>query len=141
MFLWILKKHMIGCQERNCGTVHEKVRRGREACELVQEMYEDSRISGDVCGWALSPFLFSVVMNRQTDKVRESLWLLMIAVICSESREQMEESLKRWRNALERRRMKETRQNLCQTNGKGNMQGTEIVKVDAVKYVESAINS
>ena len=52
-------------------------------------------------------------MDRQTDKVRqESPWTMMFAddiVICSESREQVEENLERWRQALERRQMKVSR--------------------------------
>ena len=57
-------------------------------------------------GSALSPFLFAMVMDRLTDEVRqESPWNMMFAddiVICSESKEQMERSLERWRYALER---------------------------------------
>lgn len=47
----------------------------------------------------------------RADKVRqESSWTLMFAddVICSESKEQMEEKLERWSSVLERRTM-----NLC----------------------------
>lgn len=58
----------------------------------------------------LSAFLFPVVMNRLTDEVRpESSWPVMSAddtVMCSENRGQVEESLKRWRYAPERRGMK-----------------------------------
>ena len=53
-------------------------------------------------GSALSPFLF-MVMDRLTDEVRqESPWTMMFTdaiVICSESREQVEEKLERWRYA------------------------------------------
>ncbi|KAK3560352.1 hypothetical protein QTP86_006437 [Hemibagrus guttatus] len=61
-------------------------------------------------GSALSPFLFAIVMDQLSEEVRqESPWTMMFAddiVICSESREQVEESLERWRFALERRGMK-----------------------------------
>ena len=54
-------------------------------------------------GFALSPFLFDIVM---TDEIRqESPWTMMFAddiVICSDSRQQMEEHLESWRYALER---------------------------------------
>ncbi|KAK3514090.1 hypothetical protein QTP70_003205 [Hemibagrus guttatus] len=61
-------------------------------------------------GSALSPFLFAMVMDQLSEEVRqESPWTMMIAddiVICSDSREQVEENLERWRFALERRGMK-----------------------------------
>ncbi|KAK3515300.1 hypothetical protein QTP70_013476 [Hemibagrus guttatus] len=64
-------------------------------------------------GSALSPFLFAVVMDQLSEEVRqESTWTMMFAddiVICSESREQVEENLERWRFALERRGMKVSR--------------------------------
>ncbi|KAK3506756.1 hypothetical protein QTP70_023753, partial [Hemibagrus guttatus] len=62
-------------------------------------------------GSALSPFLFAIVMDQLSEEVRqESPWTMMFAddiVICSESREQVEENLERWRFALERRGMKD----------------------------------
>ena len=90
--------------------------------KVMQDMYEDS-IATVRCavgmtegfkvevglhqGSALSPFLFAMVMDRLTDKVRqESSWNMMFAddiVICSESKEQVERSLERWRYTLERR--------------------------------------
>ncbi|KAK3533337.1 hypothetical protein QTP70_017178 [Hemibagrus guttatus] len=92
---------------------------------VVQDMYERSRtvvrcavgqteeIKVDVelhQGSALSPFLFAIVMDQLSEEVRqESPWTMMFAddiVICSESREQVEENLERWRFALERRGMK-----------------------------------
>ncbi|KAJ8348946.1 hypothetical protein SKAU_G00275380 [Synaphobranchus kaupii] len=95
----------------------------------VQDMYEDSvtvvRCAVGVTeafkvgvglhqGSALSPFLFAMVMDRLTDEVRqESPWTMMFAddiVICSESREQVEESLEKWR-----------------------MQGVEVAKVDEIR--------
>lgn len=48
-------------------------------------------------GWALSPLLFGVVMDRMTDDIRqESLWTIVFAddsVICGENMEQVEERL------------------------------------------------
>ena len=45
-------------------------------------------------GWALSPFLFEVVIDRLMDKIRqESLWTMMLEedmVVCGERREQVE---------------------------------------------------
>ncbi|KAK3554792.1 hypothetical protein QTP70_033487, partial [Hemibagrus guttatus] len=60
----------------------------------------------------------SGVMDQLSEEVRqESPWTMMFAddiVICSESREQVEENLERWRFALERRGMKVSR---IQSNG------------------------
>ena len=62
-----------------------------------------SRISSE-------PLLVAMVMDRLTGEVRqESPWTMMFeddSVICSESREQVEEKLERWRYDLERRGMK-----------------------------------
>ncbi|KAK3519654.1 hypothetical protein QTP86_015888 [Hemibagrus guttatus] len=61
-------------------------------------------------GSALSPFLFAIVMDQLSEEVRqESPRTMMFAddiVICSESREQVEENLERWRFTLERKGMK-----------------------------------
>ncbi|KAK3524649.1 hypothetical protein QTP70_035012 [Hemibagrus guttatus] len=84
---------------------------------VVQDMYERSRTVvrcavgqteefnvevGLHQGLALSPFLFAIVMDQLSEEVRqESPWTMMFAddiVICSESREQVEENLERWRD-------------------------------------------
>ncbi|KAK3542704.1 hypothetical protein QTP86_034787 [Hemibagrus guttatus] len=81
---------------------------------VVQDMYERSRTVvrcavgqteefnvevGLHQGSALSPFLFAIVMDQLLEEVRqESPWTMMFAddiVICSESREQVEENLER----------------------------------------------
>ena len=104
--------------------LYEEVRSGRMYVRVVQDMYEGSAIAvscviGVKDGFkvevglhqcsALNHFLFAMVMNRLTDKIRqESSQTMMFAddiVICSESREQVEESLERWRYTLERRGM------------------------------------
>lgn len=71
-------------------------------------------------GSALSYFLFAMVIHRLTDDIRqESQWYMASLeddiVICSESREQVKESLERWRSLRERTRMKFSRskQNTC----------------------------
>lgn len=60
-------------------------------------------------GSSPSPFLFVTVMERLTYEARqESLWTMMFVddiVICSESKEQVEKNLQRWRYAPERREM------------------------------------
>ncbi|KAK3533292.1 hypothetical protein QTP70_014300 [Hemibagrus guttatus] len=73
---------------------------------VVQDMYERSR----------TVVRCAVVMDQLSEEVRqESPWTMMFAddiVICSESREQVEENLERWRFALERRGMKVSRKDL-----------------------------
>ncbi|KAK3572621.1 hypothetical protein QTP86_001123 [Hemibagrus guttatus] len=121
---------------------------------VVQDMYERSRTVvrcavgqteefnvevGLHQGSALSPFLFAIVMDQLSEEVRqESPWTMMFAddiVICSESREQVEENLERWRFALERRGMKVSRSKteyMCvnERDGSGTvrLQGEEVKK-------------
>ena len=92
---------------------------------IVQDMYDDSTTAvrcavgvtegfevkmGLHQGSALSPSLFAMMMDRMTDEIREEApWTMMFAddiVICSESKEQVEDKLESWRYALERRGMK-----------------------------------
>ncbi|XP_061621461.1 uncharacterized protein LOC133474126 [Phyllopteryx taeniolatus] len=134
---------------------------------IIQDMYEGSRTAvrcavgvteefkvdvGLHQGSALSPFLFAVVMDRLTDEVRlESPWTMMFAddiVICSESREQLEEQLERWRHALERRGMKISRSKteyMCMNErgggGRMRLQGEEMAKVEDFKYLGSTVQS
>ncbi|KAK3556890.1 hypothetical protein QTP70_022395 [Hemibagrus guttatus] len=101
---------------------------------------------------ALSPFLFAIVMDQLSEEVRqESPWTMMFAddiVICSESREQVEENLERWRFALERRGMKVSRSKteyMCVNEREGSgtvrLQGEEMKKVQEFKYLGSAVQS
>ncbi|XP_061649478.1 band 4.1-like protein 5 isoform X3 [Phyllopteryx taeniolatus] len=134
---------------------------------IIQDMYEGSRTVVRCAvgvtdkfkvevrlhpGSALSPFLFAGVMDRLTDEVRlESPWTVMFAddiVICSESREQVEEQLKRWRDALESRGMKISRSKteyMCMNvrggGGRVRLQGEEIARVEDFKYLGSTIQS
>ena len=105
-----------------------KSRVAEKYVKVVQDMYENS-VTTVTCavgmtewfkvevelhqGLALSPFLFAMVMNRLTDKVRqESPWNRMFTndiVIFSESKEQVERSLERWKYILESRGMKVSR--------------------------------
>ncbi|KAK3524279.1 hypothetical protein QTP70_026044 [Hemibagrus guttatus] len=104
-------------------------------------------------GLALSPFLFAIVMDQLSEEVRqESPWTMMFAddiVICSESREQVEENLERWRFALERRGMKVSRSKteyMCVNEREGSgtvrLQGEEGKKVqEYFKYLGSTVQS
>ncbi|KAK3570071.1 hypothetical protein QTP86_010237 [Hemibagrus guttatus] len=134
---------------------------------VVQDMYERSRTVvrcavgqteefnvevGLQQGSALSPFLFAIVMDQLSEEVRqESPWTMMFAddiVICSESREQVEENLERWRFALERRGMKVSRSKteyMCVNEREGSgtvrLQGEEVKKVQEFKYLGSTVQS
>ncbi|KAM7373883.1 hypothetical protein PAMP_006573 [Pampus punctatissimus] len=134
---------------------------------VVQDMYEDCKTVvrcavgvteelkvevGLHQGSTLSPFLFTMVMDRLTDEVRqESPWTMMFAddiVICSESREQVEEKLERWRFVLERRGMKVSRSKteyMCvnerDPSRRVRLQGEEIKKVEDFKYLGSTVQN
>ncbi|KAK3542480.1 hypothetical protein QTP86_027733 [Hemibagrus guttatus] len=103
-------------------------------------------------GSALSPFLFAMVMDQLSEEVRqESPWTMMFAddiVICSESREQVEENLERWRFALVRRGMKVSRSKteyMCVNEREGSgtvrLQGEEVKKGQEFKYLGSTVQS
>ncbi|KAK3520366.1 hypothetical protein QTP70_024045 [Hemibagrus guttatus] len=134
---------------------------------VVQDMYERSRTVvrcavgqtvefkvevGLHQGSALSPFLFVIVMDQLSEEVRqESPWTMMFAddiVICSESREQVEENLERWRFALERRGMNVSpskTEYMCVNEREGSgtvrLQGEEVKKVQEFKYLGSTVQS
>ncbi|KAK3524687.1 hypothetical protein QTP86_000656 [Hemibagrus guttatus] len=130
---------------------------------MVQDMYERSRTMvrcavgqteemGLHQGSVLSPFLFAIVMDQLSEEVREeSPWKMMFAddiVICSESREQVEENLERWRFALERRGRKVSRSKteyMCVNEREGSgtvrLQGEEVKKVQEFKNLGSTVQS
>ncbi|KAK3532300.1 hypothetical protein QTP86_016064, partial [Hemibagrus guttatus] len=94
----------------------------------------------------------SGVMDQLSEEVRqESPWTMMFAddiVICSESREQVEENLERWRFALERRGMKVSHSKteyMCVNEREGSgtvrLQGEEVKKVQEFKYLGSTVQS
>ena len=95
-----------------------------------------------------------MMIDRMTYEIREEApWTMMLAddiVICSESKEQVEEKLESWRYALERRGMKVNRRKteyMCvierQDNSSGTvkMQGEEVAKVEDFKYLGSTVQS
>ncbi|KAK3522940.1 hypothetical protein QTP86_009709 [Hemibagrus guttatus] len=109
---------------------------------VVQDMYERSR----------TVVRCAVVMDQLSEEVRqESPWTMMFAddiVICSESREQVEENLERWRFVLERRGMKVSRSKteyMCVNEREGSgtvrLQGEEVKKVQEFKYLGSTVQS
>ncbi|XP_061642617.1 capping protein-inhibiting regulator of actin dynamics isoform X1 [Phyllopteryx taeniolatus] len=79
--------------------------------------YVSSALKKELCT-KTPEFTGRVVMDRLTDEVRlESPWTMMFAddiAICSESREQVEEQLERWRHALEKKEMKISQMSLSE---------------------------
>ncbi|KAK3507931.1 hypothetical protein QTP70_003820 [Hemibagrus guttatus] len=105
---------------------------------------------------ALRPFLFAIVMDRLSEEVRQESpstmmfadLIVMMIVICSESREQVEENLERWRFALERRGMKVScskTEYMCVNEREGSgtvrLQGEEVKMVQEFKYLWSTVQS
>ncbi|KAK3523768.1 hypothetical protein QTP70_010061 [Hemibagrus guttatus] len=103
-----------GVAEKYVRVVQDMYERSRTVVRCAVGQTEEFKVEvGLHQGSALSPFLFAIVMDQLSEEVRqESPWRMMFAndiVICRESREQVEESLERWRFALERRGMKVSR--------------------------------
>ncbi|KAK3546869.1 hypothetical protein QTP86_003765 [Hemibagrus guttatus] len=103
-----------GVAEKYVRVVQDMYERSRTVVRCAVGQTEEFKVEvGLHQGSALSPLLFAIVMDQLSEEVRqESPWTMMFAddiVICSESREQVEENLERWRFALERRGMKVSR--------------------------------
>lgn len=142
-----------GIAEKYVRVVQDMYRGSRTVVRCAVGQTEEFKVEvGLHQGSALSPFLFAVVMDRLTDEVRqESPWTMMFAddiVICSESKEQVEENLERWRFALERRGMRVSRSkteymvlNEREGNGTVRLQGEEVKRVQSFKYLGSTVQS
>ncbi|KAK3548418.1 hypothetical protein QTP70_012839 [Hemibagrus guttatus] len=142
-----------GVAEKYVRVVQDMYERSRTVVRCAVGQTEEFKVEvGLHQGSALSPFLFAMVMDQLSEEVRqESPWTMMFAddiVICSESREQVEESLERWRFALERRGMKVSRSKteyMCVNEREGSgtvrLQGEEVKKVQEFKYLGSTVQS
>ncbi|KAK3521896.1 hypothetical protein QTP70_019005 [Hemibagrus guttatus] len=142
-----------GVAEKYVRVVQDMYERCRTVVRCAVGQTEEFKVEvGLHQGSALSPFLFAMVMDQLSEEVRqESPWTMMFAddiVICSESREQVEESLERWRFALERRGMKISRSKteyMCVDEREGSgtvrLQSEEVKKVQEFKYLGSTVQS
>ncbi|KAK3523014.1 hypothetical protein QTP86_011091 [Hemibagrus guttatus] len=142
-----------GVAEKYVREVQDMYERSRTVVRCAVGQTEESKVEvGLHQGSALSPFLFAIVMDQLSEEVRqESPWTMMFAddiVICSESREQVEENLERWRFALERRGMKVSgskTEYMCVNEREGSgtvrLQGEEVKKVQEFKYLGSTVQS
>lgn len=134
---------------------------------LIQDMYRDSRTKvrcaagiteeflvtvGLHQGSALSPFLFDIVIDCQTEQIqREAPWDMLFAddvALCGEMREEVEESLEVWRGAMEDRGMRVSRQKTeylymgKREMAEGvKMQGEKLNRVEEFKYLGSTVQS
>ncbi|KAK3518565.1 hypothetical protein QTP70_002544, partial [Hemibagrus guttatus] len=142
-----------GVAEKYVRVVQDMYERSRTVVRCAVGQTEEFKVEvGLHQGSALSPFLFAIVMDQLSEEVRqESPWTMMFAddiVICSESREQVEENLERWGFALERRGMKVSRSKteyMCVNEREGSgtvrLQGEEVKKVQEFKYLGSTVQS
>ncbi|KAK3511538.1 hypothetical protein QTP70_009333 [Hemibagrus guttatus] len=142
-----------GVAEKYVRVVQDMYERSRTVVRCAVGQTEEFKVEvGLHQGSALSPFLFAIVMDKLSEEVRqESPWTMMFAddiVICSESREQVEENLERWRFALERRGMKVSgskTEYMCVNEREGSgtvrLQGEEVKKVQEFKYLGSTVQN
>ncbi|KAK3524726.1 hypothetical protein QTP86_001651 [Hemibagrus guttatus] len=142
-----------GVAEKYVRVVHDMYERSRTVVRCAVGQTEELKVEvGLHQGSALSPFLFAIVMDQLSEEVRqESPWTMLFAddiVICSESREQVEENLERWKFAVERRGMKVSRSKIeymCVNEREGSgtvrLQGEEVKKVQEFKYMGSTVQS
>ncbi|KAK3531229.1 hypothetical protein QTP70_015226, partial [Hemibagrus guttatus] len=142
-----------GVAEKYVRVVQDMYERSRTVVRCAVGQTEELKVEvGLHQGSALSPFLFAMVLDQLSEEVRqESPWTMMFAddiVICSESREQVEECLERWRFALERRGIKVSRRKteyMCVNEREGSgtvrLQGEEVKKVQEFKYLGSTVQS
>ncbi|KAK3513371.1 hypothetical protein QTP70_012337 [Hemibagrus guttatus] len=142
-----------GVAEKYVRVVQDMYERSRTVVRCAVGQTEEFKVEvGLHQGSALGPFLFAIVMDQLSEEVRqESPWTMMFAddiVICSESREQVEENLERWRFALERRGMKVSRSKteyMCVNEREGSgtvrLQCEEVKKVQEFKYLGSTVQS
>ncbi|KAK3559357.1 hypothetical protein QTP86_012766 [Hemibagrus guttatus] len=142
-----------GVAEKYVRVVQDMYERSRTVVRCAVGQTEEFKVEvGLHQGSALSPFLFAIVMDQLSEEVRqESPWTMMFAddiVICSESREQVEENLERWRFALERRGMRVSRSKteyMCVNEREGSgtvrLQGEAVKKVQEFKCLGSTVQS
>ncbi|KAK3515360.1 hypothetical protein QTP70_018751 [Hemibagrus guttatus] len=141
-----------GVAEKYVRVVQDMYERSRTVVKCAVGQTEEFKVEvGLHQGSALSPFLFAIAMDQLSEEVRqESPWTMMFAddMICSESREQVEENLERWRFALERRGMKVSHSKteyMCVNEREGSgtvrLQGEELKKVQEFKYLGSTVQS
>ena len=103
-------------------------------------------------GSALSPFLFSIIIDRLTENIRKDApWDMLFAddiVLCRQNHRELEENLKIWRNALERRGLKVrwSKTEYLRVGGVDDgeelkLQGEKVKRAKNFKYLGSTVSS
>jgi len=102
-------------------------------------------------GSALSPFLFTIIMDSLTNECRtRAPWQMMFAddiVLCAREKRELEEDLEQWRDALERRGMKVSRlktEYMClngSSTGSVEMLQKQLPEKAEFKYLGSTLQS
>ena len=90
---------------------------------------------------ALSPFLFAIIIDRLTEDMRkDASWDMLFAddiVLCRQNHRELEEDLKIWRNALERRGLKVRRSKTEYLRVGGVDDGEELKLQEKVKKAKN----
>ena len=103
-------------------------------------------------GSALSPFLFSIIIDRLTEDIRKDApWDMLFAddiVLCRQNHRKLEEDLEICRNALERRGLKVSRNKTEYLRFEGvddgeelKLQGEKVKRAKNFKYLGSTVSS
>ena len=103
-------------------------------------------------GSALSPFLFAIIIDRLTEDIRKDAPCDMLfaddIVLCRQNYRELEEDLEIWRNALERRGLKESRTKTAYLRIGGvddgeelKLQGEKVKRAKNFKYLGSIVSN
>ena len=103
-------------------------------------------------GSALSPFLFSIIIDRLTEYIRKDApWDMLLAddiVLCRQKHKELEEDLEIWRNTLERRGLKVNRSKTehlrvgsVDDGEELKLQGEKVKRAKKFKYLGSTVSS
>ena len=121
----------------------------RSAAGLTKEFKVGVRLPH---GSALSPFLFAITIDKLTEDIRKDApWDMLFAddiVLSRQNHRELEEDLEIWRNALERRGLKVSRENTeyLRVGGVGDgeelkLQGEKVKRARNFKYLGLTVSS
>ena len=133
---------------------------------IIKDMYDEAttvRIAADLTeefkvgvglhqGSALSPFLFTIIMDKLTKDIRtDALWDMPFTddmVLPRPNHRELEDDLKIWRKALERRNLKVSRSKTKNLKAESvddgeelKLQGEKVKRAKNFKYLGSTVSS